>query len=104
MSAVDDLPRDETEGVIAIMLGLGWHITHRSGSRVTFNRDRLTPADMLEMYAAVCGMMPEHLYAGLFGPGALTSTPDPRPVRAKSFDDWLTRTSELLEECARRKQ
>ncbi len=30
--------------------------------------------------------------------------PSPKPVRAKTFDEWLQSTSELLEECAARKR
>jgi len=46
----------------------------------------------------------------LVSPGAteaiarLLGDPDPKPVKAKTFDEWISETSALLEECAKSKR
>jgi len=38
-------------------------------------------------------------YAFIFG-----SDPEPKPVKAQTFDEWLKKTTDLLDECQREKR
>ena len=57
---------------------------------------KATPSDWLQRLAAAADEYESRLCQQAF--------PDPEPVKAKTFDEWIQSTSELLDDCAKRKK
>ena len=89
MSAIDDLPRDPSDSG-----GSFSNLTEREITELFFA--------ISEQYRPSIGhwtigaRAAEHLRSL----GYLQPDPEPEPVKAKTFDEWISETSALLEECA----
>ena len=95
MSEMDDLPRDPNAAPIFDANGEPWAPPDPEECQ------KIIQSDMDAMLVRACEAS---LMAILHATTPLLLESEPRPVRAKRFDDWITRTTALLEECAERKQ